>query len=260
VAWEPFAEIMADEKDNEHLRRNTHVSNLWKSTWKGFMQMLEQAPKSWRGPDARHYRDEKEWIIQSAGPIFTGLFVSTFCFVTFRVSASRWWAKVQKTYFARKPTQLPLKNIAKEQQSAASQQPWRSTLERQAEQRKQEISELSQLPIDFALSILLGCSSFFLLRDSKKFQRDFSTSPLLPGKSLIHVHVCPFVTSTFQEMQRDEKFRNNMTVTDNDDDETLAMFEAFVKNCQIRSTYIQNQTGKNRPDIVPYPGLASKPR
>jgi hypothetical protein len=248
---------MADEKENIELR-NHHVSNLWTSTWKGLMQMLEQAPQTWRGPDTRFYRDEKEWIIQSANPIFTGIFVSTFCFIAFRVSASRWWTQLQKkTYFARNhPPQLPIQSIAKEQQSA-SRQPWRSTLERQAEQRTREISEFSQLPIDFVLSILLGCSSFYLLHDSKKFRRDFSSSPLVPGKSLIYVHVCPEVAFTLQELQQDENFRNMMNLTD-DADETLAMFQTFVKNCQIRSAFIQNQTDGTRPDVVPYPGLANK--
>jgi hypothetical protein len=246
--------MVADEKSNT-IRRNAHVNDLWKSTWKGFTHLLEQAPQTWRGPDARLYREEKEWITQGAiNPLFTGVFVSTFCFITFRVSASRWWAQLQKTYFVRNQQQLP--NIAK-QQSASSQQeqqqPWRSTLEREAEKRRREISELSQLPIDFVLSILLGCSSFFLLFDSKKFRRDFSTSPLLPGKSLMHLHVCPEVSFTFQELQRNEQ-SSSMTMTD--DDETLLMFETFVKNCQIRSAYIQNQTG-NRPDVVPYPGLAA---
>jgi hypothetical protein len=249
---------MADEKSIA--TRNALVSDLWKSTWKGFTNILEQAPQAWRGPDARLYRDEQEWITQSVvNPVFTGVFASTFCFITFRVSASRWWTRLQKTYFA-KYQQLPPR-IAKEQSTASQQQqPWRSTfLERETEKRRREISELSQLPIDLLLSILLGLSSFFLVFDSTKFRREFSSSPLLPGKSLFYLHVCPEVTSIYQQqaLQRNKEKSTSSTTTA--DDETLLMFEIFVKNCQIRSAYIQNQTG-NRPDVVPYPGLAASKR
>lgn len=243
---------------------------VWAAFWSGWAHLLlSEAPRAWRGGASRHpprqqqaakyYHAEREKIVRHmVQPVGMGLFVTAFCFATFRISSSRWWMKFSDTYFRSSSSSAAKKGTAAKV--------W-GHLTAQAQQQQEKVGELMQLPLDLGLSVLLGSSAFLMLYDSEKFQEDLVQIPLLPGHSLVHSSVCPGVVRTVQEHAHLYRGETTMTAMNDDkssnsnnEETTRKFFAHFAENCQTRSRYLEHRTklGLPHPNLVPYPGLKGR--
>jgi hypothetical protein len=244
---------MVDNEENIELRSQTR-NVFWKVTWKSFQSLMDAAPAAWKGPssDSRHYRAEKDMINKHIEPVYWGMFVGVFLFATFRVSGSKWYARIRDAPVGKR--QPPPPHASQQQQQ---QQHFKTYLEKETENKSEWINESIQLPIDIFISFLCAGSSIVWLSQPKQLRKDFAEAPLQPGRSLIHKHMCPDLVRAFnnQALANPHVFQNQQQ-----DDETLATFETFVKNCRIRSEFERQResAGDKKPDIVPYPGLKGK--
>jgi hypothetical protein len=237
------------ERDAELCSQTRNV--FWKVTWKSFQRLMEEAPAAWKGPksDLRHYRAEKEMINKHIEPVYWGMFVGVFLFATFRVSGSKWFARIRDSPVGKRQQPPPA--------ASQQQQPkWNSYLEKETEGKREWINESIQLPVDILISFLCAGSSIIWLSQPKQLRKDFAEAPLQPGRSLIHKYMCPDLVHAYnsQGIASPHVFRNQQ------DDETLATFETFVKNCRTRSEFERQResAGDKKPDVVPYPGLKGK--
>ena len=142
----------------------------------------------------------------------------------------------------------------------ASSSHWQSHLEKEVDKKKGKVGELTQLPFDLVLSLLLGCSMTAFLHNQKALEQDFAQSPLVAGRSLIHQHVCPRVETVFQEAVESNQILFPSQQSDGIDtawDDSLVTFATFLRNCKSRSDFIihRQRRGDRNPDLVPYPGL-----
>lgn len=240
---------MTDESEDEHRQ-------FWTALKNGVFRLLDDAPREWNGPDQRFYRAEKELMAENASPFLNGLAATAFLFMTFRVSGSQWWIRTAQRA-SRQQQQQPTTSHATAPPSTTapsthSTPQFTSYLEQQAQQRNQLISDALRLPTDLLVSLLCGCSATAILLDSQKLENDLATAPLLPGKSLVHKHICP-------EFTRHLTSSSNSTATapSNTNTTKLSTLETFVRNCQVRSQFLasRQQTSVRHPDVVPYPGL-----
>jgi hypothetical protein len=240
---------MVDKEENAELRSQTR-NVFWKVTWKSFQSLMDAAPAAWKGPksDARHYRAEKDMINKHIEPVYWGMFVGVFLFATFRVSGSKWYARMirESPVGKRQPPTPPT--------SQQQQQQWKTHLEKETESKSEWINESIQLPVDIFISFLCAGSSIVWLSQPKQLRKDFAEAPLQSGRSLIHKYMCPDLVRAYnnQALANPHVFQNQQQ-----DDETLATFETFVKNCRIRSEFQRQResAGDKKPDVVPYPGL-----
>lgn len=243
---------MVDKEENAEVR--SHTRNVfWKVTWKKFQRLMDEAPAAWKGPssDLRHYRAEKEMINKHIEPVYWGMFVGAFLFATFRVSGSKWFARIRDSQGGKRQP-LPPPSSQQQQQ----QKEWKTYLEKETENKREWINESIQLPVDLLISILCAGSSVVWLSQPKQLRKDFAEAPLKPGRSLIHKYMCPDLVRAYnnQVLANPHVFQNQQ------DDVTLATFETFVKNCRIRSEFERQRetAGDKKPDVVPYPGLKGK--
>lgn len=223
----------------------------WSAFGSGFAHLLlKEAPRAWRGgADQVRFRAEREKILHHLQPIGMGVFVTVFCFATFRISGSRWWIRIRDTYF-RSPLDA---SSSISRSSNQGKDNFTSHLSRETEKKQAKINELMQLPLDLTLSMIIGSSAFLLLFDSEKLQEDVIQIPLLPGQSLAHGCVCPGVV---QAVQAHHLSISNDSQAENDD-VTRKFFSRFAENCQTRSRYLEHRKnhGLPNPELVPYPGL-----
>jgi hypothetical protein len=239
---------MMDKEENSELRSQTR-NVFWKVTWKSFQSLMDAAPAAWKGPksDARHYRAEKDMINKHIEPVYWGMFVGVFLFATFRVSGSKWYARIRDSPVGKRQPPTP-------PTSQQQQQQWKTHLEKETESKSEWINESIQLPIDLFISFLCAGSSIVWLSQPKQLRKDFAEAPLQPGRSLIHKYMCPDLVRAYnnQALANPHVFQNQQQ-----DDETLATFETFVNNCRIRSEFQRQResAGDKKPDVVPYPGL-----
>jgi hypothetical protein len=247
---------MADKDESELRSQARNV--FWKVTWGSFQRLMEEAPSVWNGPsttsEARYYRSEKDMINKHIEPIYWGMFVGTFLFATFRVSGSKWFARIRDSNRlpvgrSQPPPPPPMNNYQQTQQ-----QQWKTYLEKETEKKKEWIDESIQLPVDLLIAVLCAGSSVVWLSQPKQIRKDFAEAPLQPGRSLIHKVMCPDVVRAYdnQANANPQVFRI--------EDETLATFEIFAKNCRIRSEFERTRelAGDKKPGVVPYPGLRGK--
>ena len=222
---------------------------FWTAAQSGIYKVLETAPTTWNSRDARFYRTEKKIIMENMDPLYWGFVVTGFLFVTFRVSGSKTWTRFRDEHIFNKPVSL-LK------QQAETQQKWIGHLERERLKKQELWENLNSVRNDILLSIVCGISSVILLAKPQKLHGDFSTSPLVPGRSLIHELVCPALTEEYDTV--DQRVFEEI----GQDDETLKTFDTFVKNCKLRSNAIASREKANeaRPDVIPYPGIMGTPR
>ena len=210
---------------------------------------MDEAPAAWKGPtsDVRHYREEKDMINKHIEPVYWGIFVGVFLFATFRVSGSKWYARIRDFPVGKRQPPPP----------PTSQQNRQTYLERETESKSEWINESIQLPVDIFISFLCAGSSIVWLSQPKQLRKDFAEAPLQPGRSLIHKYMCPDLVRAYnnQALANPRVFQNQQQ-----DDETLATFETFVKNCRIRSEFERQleSAGDKKPDVVPYPGLKGR--
>ena len=225
---------------------------VWSAFWKGCSRLVfEEAPRAWQGPEQSQYRVEREKILAHLRPVGMGIFVTAFCFVTFRVSGSKWWRQIRTSLLEGASTVTAATSMAARSTTPlAGEQAGYVT--RQAQAKQDKVQELMQLPLDFTLSVLLGSSAFLLLFDSDQMQDDLVQIPLLPGKSLVHECVCANVVRAVQQAHQ----QGSLNATD---EETKKFFTRFVENCQTRSRYLERRRELGHPnDMVPYPGLVGK--
>jgi hypothetical protein len=234
---------MVDKEENAETR-----NAFWKVTWTSFQRLMGAAPAAWKGPksDARHYRAEKDMINKHIEPVYWGMFVGVFLFATFRVSGSKWYARIRDSSAGKRQPPPP----------PTSQQHRQTYLEKEAESKSEWINESIQLPVDIFISFLCAGSSIVWLSQPKELRKDFAEAPLQPGRSLIHKYMCPDLVRAYnnQALANPHVFQNQQ------DDETLTTFETFVKNCRTRSEFERQResAGDKKPDVVPYPGLKGK--
>jgi hypothetical protein len=227
-----------------------HAKNsFWRAGASGLAKLIDDAPSTWKGPEQRFYRAEKELIVEHASPFYWGAVVSGVLFLTFRVSGSRRFIQFREAYFRKGPTahKEPANVKAEEVQRR-----WQSYLDKQTEEKEAVIRSSLSLPTDIIVSIMCGCSSAAILFDTAKFQKDLVRAPLLPGKSLVHTHICHYAVKAYADC---EQLDSN--VFSEVKDPLLRTFQAFAMNCTTRSDIIERRRafGDDRPDVIPYPGL-----
>jgi hypothetical protein len=227
-----------DPVESRKARQTRAVESFWNACKTGGSRLLDEA-SAWNGSDARHYRAEAAIVMEHIAPIYWGLGVGSFLFITFRVTGSKRFQIFRDSFVYGKPTSSPPKQT----------QEWKSLLDRQRDEKAELANDLTRLPFDLFVSVTGACSSMLWLSKPDKLQRDFVAAPLLPGKSLIYSTVCPVLEDAYD--------KHDASVFQGSDAPLLSAFDAFVKNCRIRSEYIERlrQVGFARPDIVPYPGL-----
>lgn len=245
-----------NDDDSDELRSQARRA-FWKCAEEGLYQLVDSAPKVWKGRDARFYRAEKQLIETHAEPFYWGGFVTLFLFATFRISGSRFYQQFRATLSAsltRNVTRHPGGHTPPGAVSSKSK--WTSHLENKTAEQQHLSHESVPLLIDMMLSIMLGVSSVLWLSKPQQLSRDFCTSPLLPGKSLIHEQVCPIF------VQAQAPFASIIVAQDSNgdpDSDTLQTFATFCRNCQRRSQVIAERqaAGEPRPNVIPYPGIKS---
>jgi hypothetical protein len=232
-----------DQDEARKARQANAMEAFWKAAREGASRLMDEATE-WRGPEARYYRNEGTIFMEHVTHFYWGLAAGSFLFITFRVTGSKRFQLFREKYFYKKPMHATMSNAAD-----PSKQQWKSLLERQMEEKAELANDLTRLPFDIFVSIMGGCSSVLLLSKPDKLERDFVAAPLVPGKSLIHKAMCPPFEAAFD--------KQDPTVFREKDAGMLVTFEHFVRNCRIRSEFIQQQTqrGDARPNVVPYPGL-----
>lgn len=234
---------------------------VWSAFGQGCRRLLLHPQAPWRRLDEnsgnhhhhRHQlRAEREKILTHLQPAAMGLFVTAFCFATFRLSGSRWWKQVREMYFYNSPVGASSTTTALSSSSLSNQH----FLARQTENKQERIRELMQLPLDLMLSILLGSCTFLIQFDSDKLQEDVVQMPLLPGQSLVHECICPNVVEAVLACSKQANSDDNSTTVVGDE-ETQKFFLKFAENCQTRSRFVQRrqQLGVPHPEWVPQPGL-----
>jgi hypothetical protein len=227
------------QADNQD-KQTKALEAFWKAAKEGASRLVDEA-STWSGPDARFYRAEGRVVMEHISPLYWGLATGSFLFITFRIAGSKRFQTYRDLYLYGAP-------VPHNPPSSTKQQ-WKSLLDRQTEEKADLASDLTRLPLDLFVSILGGCSSILWLSKPEKLQNDFIASPLTPGKSLIHSCVCPVFEEAYNK-QDESVFEGGGGV------EMLTTFDAFVKNCRIRSEFIQRQAAQgNQSDVVPYPGL-----
>jgi predicted AlkP superfamily phosphohydrolase/phosphomutase len=67
------------------------------ATWSSFQQLMHEAPAAWKvqSKDARHYRAEKDMINKHIEPVYWECSWGV-SLATFRVSGSKWYARIGK--------------------------------------------------------------------------------------------------------------------------------------------------------------------
>ncbi|GKY94149.1 hypothetical protein MPSEU_000381000 [Mayamaea pseudoterrestris] len=232
-----------DQAEERKARQTKAMDACWKAAREGVGRLLEEA-KVYKGTEAHLYRGEATMIMEHVTPFYWGLATASFLFITFRVTGSKRFQLYRDAMFQRKPSTTTTRNGA----DPAKQQ-WKSLIERQTEEKAELANDLTRLPFDFFVSILGGCSTILLLSKPDKMGNDFVNAPLMPGKSLIYKTICPPLQAAYDEQ--------DPNVFQETNEGMLVIFEAFVKNCRIRTEFIKQQTlrGVARSDAVPYPGL-----
>lgn len=222
---------------------------VWSAFGQGCRRLMLHPQAPWRLDGNRQLRAEREKILLHLQPAAMGLLVTAFCFVTFRLSGSRWWKQAREMYFYN-PGNVAASSVTTP--SSSSQH----FLARQAETKQERIRELMQLPLDLMLSVILGSSTFLFQFDSDKLQDDVVQMPLLPGQSLVHECICPDVVKAVLAAHAS----NDNSTTVAGDDETKKFFTQFAQNCQARSRFVQRrqQVGVPHPEWVPQPGLQGR--
>lgn len=201
---------------------------------------------------------EREKIWAHLKPISTSLFVTTFCFVTFRLSGSRGWKHLRETYFRWNVVDPVIEVTSTNTSKSSKNKIMLGHLERRTQESQEKIGNLMQVQLDLMLSCLLGSSAFLVQFDSDNVQNDLIQIPLLPGESLVHECICPPVEKAVLAAQQHQ--HENSSLNDGDNDETWLLFAHFVENCQARSRFVEHrrQLGLANPELVPYPGLQGR--
>ena len=239
-------------RDDELLTRARN--SFWKCAKEGFYQLVDHAPTAWKGRDARFYRAEKQLIVKHVEPFYWGGVVTLFLFATFRISGSRFYQQFRTSYLST----ISAKRVGTPPGGGAASSGWTSHLEEKAAERQHLFRDSIQLPVDVLLSVMLGASSIlWLSKPKQQLAQDFATSPLLPGKSLIHEHVCPIFVQAQAPFAHVMQDSNTSRMRDDDGDATvLHTFATFCQNCQLRSRVIEERRANEaRPNVIPYPGI-----
>mmetsp|Transcript_4894 Transcript_4894/g.7421 ORF Transcript_4894/g.7421 Transcript_4894/m.7421 type:complete len:222 (+) Transcript_4894:116-781(+) len=207
---------------------------LWKITKDGVSRFVSEAPAVWKGRNAEDYASEKALANDVAQPIVWGLSSGVICFIGFRVSSSRF---VQYLRTGGRTTAT--------KRSAGSKE-WKGSMERQHEKKANELREAASIPIDFALSVLIGLTTTGVLYEPDKLMKDFVRVPLLPGRSVASEILCPDIGKAFRKLE--------------DKESVDAMYKEFVTNCASRAKQeaaIREKNGllDDQPVSIPEPGV-----
>ena len=210
---------------------------FWLLCRKAATTFFDEGPKVWKGDEAKFYRAEKAVVTKHLQPFYHGMLSGCFLFLTFRISGSRWFASLRQRFLGRlSPTTPPPGSTNLQTQGVGGNHTkYKGFLERKMDEKSALKEEASQLPFDIFVSIMCGLSVAVLLLDRKQILDDFVETPLLPGKSLVHQHVCPDALELPLEFMGSNQ------------SEESKYLQALVKNCLLRR--------KAQIDIVPYPGL-----
>jgi hypothetical protein len=232
-------------EDSQAQAKNT----FWRVGSSGLVKLIENAPSTWKGPEQRFYRAERELIVEHASPFYWGAMVSGVLFLTFRVSSSRRFVQFRETYFRKVPMAHREPTSVKSEKVHGR---WQSYLDKQTEEKEEIIRSSLSLPTDIIVSVMCGFSSAAILFDNAKFQKDLARAPLLPGKSLVHTYMCNDVVKAYADCEQ-----LDLDVFSEAKDPLIRTFQAFAINCTTRAAFIERRRafGDDRPDVVPYPGL-----
>ena len=209
---------------------------LWKATYDAFWKIVEDSSR-WNEPS---YQTERALMRPHLEPFVSGILTTCVIFTSFRVSGSRWFRRIQEKYFATSRSSKASSPHTPSNQSTSSHSNWKSHLERQAEARAEASRELSDLPLDLAVSLLCGMSATLYWFDPTALQQDLVRAPLVPGHSLFYDHACP----SYEALA-------------SDDDELL---REILESCRTRDRVIakRRENGVPDPEHIPFPGLLTK--
>lgn len=244
--------MSSDNNSNRSQLEARAKQEYWKEFQKGVVDLFREAPRCWNGPDAVHYRAEKEMIKRHVEPFYWGALVTVFLFATFRVSGSKWYERVRARLVSNKSSITNHSSGTSSQKQQTKE--WMSHLDTKLEQRKEYHEEMLKLPSDIFVSVMCGLSSIALLSKPSELEKNVNEAPLLPGKSTIYETMCPGIEHAF-ERTFDQR------ILEGEIDFGVRSFAVMVHNCKTRTAFVNSRQDKTeRPDIVPYPGLLGSGR
>ena len=238
--------------------------SFWRCVRTGFGQLVQDAPAAWQDAhQGRYYRQEKRLVQEAAEGIQFGGMMAVLVLVTFRVSGSKWfnlWRKRNNINFSAYSA-----DSGSTAPTSSTRTQFKSFSEMQVDKVNVAYREAGNWTSDIIVSIMCGLSSAVLLTDRQKIGQDFVRAPLLPGKSVIYNDFCPLMTSAHETV--DPEAWEGLT----ENEQTLVNFHDFVRNCQIRTDYLQTKARTQESvvdgiiqtiadEIVPKPGLDGFPK
>ena len=195
--------------DTETTNAEQARSKFWSLAQDGASNVMSEASRVWKGPDRRNYAREKYVLSNAINPLYWGIGSALICFVTFRLTGSR--------FFQRYRVKL---------RAIVNMEPDPSKPLSNAELKSEAVNDAFSAILDLSLSMLIGLSATGILIDQRAVQRDFELSPLVPGKSLVAKHMCPDL-SRFHRSIENEPW--------NKEDPALASLAVFARNCERRA-------------------------
>lgn len=189
---------------------------------------------AWEGVDGDQYRAERNILKKHYKPLLWGIGSSFVTFAAFRISKSR--------VFSQRASGLP-----------GRREELFSMPQKEREQRDLLNKGLT-IPVDLALSLLIGCSVTLFLTEKQQLQRDMSTIPLVPGRSLVSDELCEDFISEYKRIPSEfwkEPHHNYPS---------LYAISDFVLNCQKREAYERilrrdRNVSPADPVSIPRPGV-----
>lgn len=230
------------------LQVETH-SKYWSALRNGFLAFIDRIPSTWEGSDSHSYRYERQQILRTFEPVYSGISIAAILFLGFRITGSMGLASGFLN--SSRPGSGAVSTGATRKLLAPPQTGY--YLERQTQQAKKSFSKVTQPLFDLMLSMMCGFSATLFLTNRSNLHRELAEIPLLPGKSLFYETVCPEVVKAYRELEA--SIHDSISR-----DETIGVFHRMNSNCHLRAHYISAQSTEEnqQPDLVPYPGLKPK--
>ena len=203
---------------------------------------------AWRGPNAEQYSEELSLLQPHFTPILWGVGCSVLSFAAFRLSGavriSRSSSSAGGYTFSRLPSPLDARGRGGGGGGGAANE---------AEAKSRLLGRMLSIPVDIALSFLIGCSATIFLAETDKLQKDVSTIPLVKGRSLVADELCVDFTREYQIWPRSMWDNSKMT---EETHPSLGAIQSFVENCKRRREVeakirSENGLGDEEPVLIP---------
>jgi hypothetical protein len=244
-------------------KKDVIATEYWKVGKNSLNQLLDSAPKAWKGVHAADYEYELKVAKSLTLPFAYGAVASIVTFVSFRLgqnpAVQRYRETIKNRYFPtifQNPNNFTIKEKATTHQKFKE---WKSYSERLVEERSSKVDDSFQMIQDIMLSIAVGMSIIGLTTDVTRLQTALEVFPLLPGQSAVAKQVCPDMIQLYNRV--DPSVWENLGKKD----DTLKSLQAIVKHCHLRENakrrIILSNDGQmedNDDDdvVIPYPGIS----